>query len=237
MILLLYRARAFRTPECIVCVCPRPPGGRRDGCVRHSCGQCLTAFVTPDPCPLHLSRWADTAVAIWILLILACGIHGLLWQAALIQYWLKSAGYGQQVSAEVTNKNATEPQEDSRNFHPPPSRPTNWRLLLIPLNRDPERAGVAVESAVWGSDSTHPRYVVEVFAALCYQGVVELMRASTLHDEVPLLILGGLLAGFPLKAVLVDHAIDTNLSRFSRPRTIWRMGTTTPKTTTTKPRG
>ncbi|CAM9243148.1 unnamed protein product [Scytosiphon promiscuus] len=37
---------------------------------------------------------ADTCIAIFILMILACGIHGVLWQAAVIQHWLKSRGYG-----------------------------------------------------------------------------------------------------------------------------------------------
>lgn len=40
-------------------------------------------------------RRVDTLLAIWILLILACGVHGMLWQAALIQHWIKSSGCDQ----------------------------------------------------------------------------------------------------------------------------------------------
>lgn len=40
-------------------------------------------------------RLVDTLLAIWILLILACGVHGMLWQAALIQHWIKSSGCDQ----------------------------------------------------------------------------------------------------------------------------------------------
>ncbi|CAM9711848.1 unnamed protein product, partial [Ectocarpus fasciculatus] len=37
----------------------------------------------------------DTALAVWILMIIACGVHGVLWQAAVIQHWLKSYGKAQ----------------------------------------------------------------------------------------------------------------------------------------------
>lgn len=47
-------------------------------------------------CPYVCARRrVDTLLAIWILLILACGVHGMLWQAALIQHWIKSSGCDQ----------------------------------------------------------------------------------------------------------------------------------------------
>lgn len=40
-------------------------------------------------------RVVDSLLAIWIFMILACGIHGMLWQAAVMQHWFKVCGYGQ----------------------------------------------------------------------------------------------------------------------------------------------
>lgn len=34
-------------------------------------------------------------LAVWIVLIIACGVHGMLWQGGVMQHWMKASGYGQ----------------------------------------------------------------------------------------------------------------------------------------------
>ncbi|CAN0262466.1 unnamed protein product [Ectocarpus sp. 6 AP-2014] len=57
----------------------------------------------------------DTALAVWILMIIACGIHGVLWQAAVIQHWLKSYGNAQ------VEEEPLEGSDDSAEPQRPPS--------------------------------------------------------------------------------------------------------------------
>ncbi|CAM9282647.1 unnamed protein product [Ectocarpus sp. 4 AP-2014] len=57
----------------------------------------------------------DTALAVWILMIIACGIHGVLWQAAVIQHWLKSYGNAQ------VEEEPLEGSDDSAEPERPPS--------------------------------------------------------------------------------------------------------------------
>ncbi|CAN0114733.1 unnamed protein product, partial [Hapterophycus canaliculatus] len=55
---------------------------------------------------------ADTCIGIFILMILACGIHGVLWQAAVIQHWLKSHGYGRLQETLPEEDESPEPQQN-----------------------------------------------------------------------------------------------------------------------------
>ncbi|CAM9514459.1 unnamed protein product, partial [Ectocarpus sp. 8 AP-2014] len=57
----------------------------------------------------------DTALAVGILMIIACGIHGVLWQAAVIQHWLKSYGNAQ------VEEEPLEGSDDSAEPQRPPS--------------------------------------------------------------------------------------------------------------------
>eukprot|EP00903_Cladosiphon_okamuranus_P006594 g6441.t2 len=110
--------------------------------------------------------WVDTVIATWILMIMACGIHGILWQAAVIQHWLKCHGYGEQMTEEALANGEDEPPRLER--HPSLTRQITTEYLrlghlLLGKTDDeyqisppyPRSAGSAAPAAV-GGGLAHP---------------------------------------------------------------------------------
>eukprot|EP00752_Nemacystus_decipiens_P004023 g3684.t2 len=109
--------------------------------------------------------WVDTAIAIWILMIMACGIHGLLWQAAVIQHWLKSYGYGDQTEEALEDGDDEHPRQER---HPSFTRQVTTEYLRLGelfLGKTddyqvppspPSAGGSAAPAAASAADVGHP---------------------------------------------------------------------------------